>query len=91
VPRAANCRRFKGEAVSQAQDTHVRTVLPTKLAKQVQSQFTAFYKTDMTEYTYERKKSDFKDAKQDLSVFDRDGKLKLLGRDFGRRTFFWEP
>jgi len=84
-------RRFKGEAVSQAQDTHTRTVLPSKLAKQVQSQFTAFYQKDMSAYTYEKKKSDFKDAKMDISVFDGDGKLRLLGRDFGRRTFFWEP
>ena len=77
--------------MSQLQDTHVRTALPVKLAKQVQSQFTAFYQRDMTAYTYEKKKSDFKDAKMDLSVFDADGKLQLLGRDFGRRTFFWEP
>ena len=68
-----------------------RKILPTKLAKQVQSQFSLFTRTDMSAYTFETVRSGFKTAKKDLSVFDAEGKVVLLGRDFGDRTFFWQP
>jgi hypothetical protein len=68
-----------------------RRMLPAKLGKQVRSQFSHFTRTDMSAYTFEKVKSDFKTAKTDLSVFDVEGKLVLLGRDFGDRTFFWQP
>jgi hypothetical protein len=45
----------------------------------------------LSAYTIERVKSGFKTAKTDLSVLDAEGKLALLGRDFGDRTFFWLP
>lgn len=68
-----------------------RKIFPAKLGKQVQSQFSHFTRTDMSAYTFEKVKSDFKSAKTDLSVFDLEGKLVLLGRDFGDRIFFWQP
>lgn len=68
-----------------------RRTFPGKLAKQVQSEFRDFTRTDMSAYTFENVKSDFKTAKKDLSVFSVEGKLVLLGRDFGDRTFFWLP
>ena len=68
-----------------------RSRFPIKFARQVQLQFSAFSKTDMTAYTFEKKKSQFRDAKSDLSVFDGEGTLQLLGREFGSRTFFWQP
>jgi len=68
-----------------------RKIFPTKLGKQVRSQFSQFTRTDMSAYTFEKTKSDFKTAKTDLSVFDLEGKLVLLGRDFGDRIFFWQP
>lgn len=73
------------------QHTNPRAIFPIKLARQVQMQFSAFSRTDMTEYTFEKKKSDFRDAKSDVSVFDSSGVLQLLGRDFGDRIFFWQP
>jgi hypothetical protein len=77
--------------MSDAHEATARTTLPVKLARQVQSQFTAFSNTDMTAYTFEKSKSDFKDARSDLSIYDVEGTLKLFGRDFGDRTFFWQP
>jgi hypothetical protein len=74
-----------------SQEAKIRAVFPLKLAKEVQSQFSAFSRTDMTAFTFEKKKSDFREAKSDLSVFDGSGKLQLLGRDFGGRIFFWQP
>jgi hypothetical protein len=68
-----------------------RKTFPAKLGKQVRSQFSQFTRTDMSAYTFEKVKSGFKTAKTDLSVFDVEGKLVLLGRDFGDRTFFWQP
>jgi hypothetical protein len=68
-----------------------RQAFPTKLAKQVQSQFVEFSRTDFASHTFERQKSEFHGAKQDLNIFDGSGKLVLCGRDFGDRTFFWQP
>ena len=71
--------------------TTMRQTFPVKLAKQVQSQFTQFSHTDMTAFTIEKAKSDFYGAKTDLTVYNSEGKLVLSGRDFGDRTFFWQP
>jgi hypothetical protein len=71
--------------------TAERKIFPAKLGKQVRAQFTQFTRTDMSAYTFEKVKSDFKTAKNDLSVFDLEGALVLLGRDFGDRIFFWQP
>ena len=76
-----------------AQDTptSTRQIFPEKLAKQVQSQFSQFAHTDMKAFMIEKSKSDFYGAKTDLSIYNGDGKLVLNGRDFGDRTFFWQP
>lgn len=66
-----------------------RNQITSRLVKQVRYQIQALSQADLGSYTYERSKSHFKDAKADLSVFDPAGKLVLLGRDFGDRTFFW--
>lgn len=72
-------------------DTQTRANFPEKLVHQVQLQFTAFTNKDMTGYTWDKTKSEFYRAKSDLRVYDSDGMLKLLGRDFGDRIFFWQP
>lgn len=66
-------------------------VFPTKLAEQVKAQFSQFAATDMAQYTYQRSKSDFYGAKTDLTIYNPEGKHVLTGRDFGDRTFFWQP
>ena len=71
--------------------TTTRNAFPPKLAKQIQSQFQQFSHTDMTTFTFDKKKSEFYSAKTDLNVYNQDGKLVLSGRDFGDRTFFWQP
>lgn len=73
------------------QNTKTREAFPEKLAKQVQSQFTGFARTDMKGYTWEKTKSEFYGAKTDLSIYDASGNCVLLGRDFGDRMFFWQP
>jgi hypothetical protein len=45
----------------------------------------------MTAFTFDKKKSDFYGAKNDLTIFNPEGKLVLAGRDFGDRIFFWQP
>jgi hypothetical protein len=77
--------------VTQHVSTPTRGAFPAKLARQVQSQFTQFARTDMTAFTYEKKRSDFYSAKHDLAIFNPEGKLVLQGRDFGDRIFFWQP
>lgn len=76
--------------MSQKQSTE-RQTFPEKLAKQVQSQFSQFAKTDLSAFTLERTKSNFQGAKADLFVYNSEGKLVINGRDFGDRTFFWQP
>jgi hypothetical protein len=71
--------------------TTTRQAFPAKLANIVQSQFQGFARADMTAYTYEKAKSDFHGAKMDLTIFNGDGKVVLNGRDFGDRTYFWQP
>jgi hypothetical protein len=66
-----------------------RMQMPGRMAKEVGYQILSLSRTDLGAYTYERTKSDFKDARRDLSIYDAAGKLVLLGRDFGDRTFFW--
>lgn len=77
--------------MSQHTSTNTRSAFPEKLAKQVQSQFTRFSSSDLSAFTFERKKSDFYGAKTDLTIFDSDGNHVLAGRDFGDRVFFWQP
>jgi hypothetical protein len=59
------------------------------MVKELRYQVHALSRTDMADYSYEETKSAFKDAKNDLSIFDSGGKLIMLGRDFGDRTFYW--
>ncbi len=66
-----------------------RHQLSNRLAKEVKYQIQSLSHADLGSHTIEQTKSLFKDAKSDLSIFDADGKLVLLGRDFGDRTFFW--
>ena len=75
------------------QDTHAthRQAFPEKLARQVKSQFSGFAETDMTAFTFDRVKSDFYTAKADLTIYNSEDKIVLQGRDFGDRTFFWQP
>ena len=68
-----------------------RNQLPKGLAKEVHYQIQGLAGTDLSEYTYERKSSDYKDAKNDFFIYNPDGKLILMGRSFGSRTFFWSP
>jgi hypothetical protein len=82
---------WREPAVSQDVKTNTRGAFPEKLAKQVQAQISQFAGTDMRAFTFEKKKSDFSGAKSDLSIYNPDGKLVLAGRDFGDRTFFWQP
>jgi hypothetical protein len=77
------------EAAMTTAETRSRDALPKNLAKEVQYQIAGLSRTDLSAYTYEHIKSSYKDAKSDLSIFDPEGKLILLGRGFGDRTFFW--
>jgi hypothetical protein len=70
-------------------ETVQRVQLPNRLARELRYQIHSLDRTDIASYTYEQTKSQFKDAKSDLAVYDGDGKLVLRGRDFGDRTFFW--
>ena len=68
-----------------------RQSLPGALAKELQYQIRSLSRTNLSEYTYEHSKSDYKSAKTDYSVYDPSGKLVLQGRGFGDRNFFWTP
>lgn len=68
-----------------------RQNLPKGLAKEVQYQIRSLSRTDLSQYTYEHSKSEYKSASSDYVVYDPSGKLVLLGRGFGNRNFFWTP
>jgi hypothetical protein len=69
--------------------TTPRMQVTGKIAKEVRYQISGLSDADIGAYTYERTKSQYKDARMDLSIYDPAGKLVLRGRDFGDRTFFW--
>jgi hypothetical protein len=71
--------------------TTTRLPFPDKLAKQVQSQFSQFSGKDMSAFTFNTNKSEFRGARTDLHIYNPEGTLVLQGRDFGDRTFFWQP
>jgi len=68
-----------------------RQNLPNGLIKEVRYQIRSLSRTDLSQYTYEHSRSEYKNAKTDYSVFDPSGKLVLEGRGFGDRNFFWTP
>ena len=70
--------------------TATRQPLTSALTKVCKAQFVRMQRLDITGYTYERRHSDYKDAKADLRIFDETGKLAYFGREFGNRTFLWE-
>jgi hypothetical protein len=79
----------KEAVVSDQNETIHRVQLPGRLAKEVRHQILSLSRADMSKYTYEHVKSNYKDARADLSIYDPSGKLVLLGREFSDRTFFW--
>jgi len=68
-----------------------REHLPSGLVKEVQYQIQSLSRADLSEYTYVRESSAYKDAKNDFFIYNPDGKLVLMGRGFGNRKFFWTP
>jgi hypothetical protein len=70
-------------------NTIQRHQLPSRMAKEVRYQIQSLSRSNLESHTYEQTKSHFKDAKSDYSIFDPAGKLILLGRNFGDRTFYW--
>jgi hypothetical protein len=86
----ATPRRAREANMSNAEiQTIQRHQMPTKMAKEVKYQIASLSRADLGSHTYEQTKSHFKDAKNDLSIFDAAGKLILRGREFGDRTFYW--
>lgn len=68
-----------------------RESLPGGMAKEVRYQIRSLSNKDLSGYTYEHSRSEYKTAKTDFSVYDPDGKLILNGRGFGNQNFFWTP
>jgi ATP-dependent Clp protease ATP-binding subunit ClpA len=72
-------------------EERTRQNLPKGLAKEVQYQIRSLSKADLSQYTYEHTRSDYKSASSDYVVYDADGQLVLHGRGFGNRNFFGRP
>jgi hypothetical protein len=71
-------------------DSGERQKLTTTLVKVMQFHFRELAGTDLSSYTYERRKTSYPQAKAEVSIFDNSGNLVAEGRDFGGgQTSLW--
>lgn len=76
---------------SVAEQTLPRHPITDKLIKVAKTQSAKAKRLDMAGFTYDKQKSQYKDAKADISIYDEGGTLVFLAREFGNNTIFWEP
>jgi hypothetical protein len=76
----------------QAENTHVeRQLLNPRLTKIAKSQFAKLNRLDISGYTYERRHSNYPEARSDYLIFDENGALAYHAREFrDKRIFFWQ-
>jgi hypothetical protein len=67
-----------------------RFPLSKELTTEVRRNIVQLSRKDLTGYTYERRRSEYPQAKSDIVIYDADGKLVLNGREMnGGDTSFW--
>jgi len=66
-----------------------RTALTSSLRKDIRRHIANLSGADLTGYTYERRRSDYPQAKSDLVIYDPTGKPVLDGRELSGGVSFW--
>lgn len=59
------------------------------MVKSIKNHMVSLRNTDIDGYTFERRRSDYKDAQSDLVIYDDEGHIVLHGRDWGHQASFW--
>ena len=80
--------RFNGQTTAAFGEGQRRTVTKS-MVKSIKNHLPGLRDTDIDGYTFERRRSDYKDAQSDLVVYDNDGHPAIHGRDFGHLISFW--
>jgi len=69
-----------------------RSVLSDKMIRLVLLHFVGLDASALRDYTFERRQTDFPQAKADLDIYDGAGKLVFQGREFGSgMAGYWRP
>ena len=75
---------------TQEHEATTRQPLTSRLNRAIRAQFTEFERADLSRFTFEKKRSTYKDASSDLFIYRGDGRLACRGREFGNQLFFWQ-
>ena len=81
--------RFNGQT-TEAFGEGQRHPVTKSMIKSIKMHITSLRDTDITSYSFERRRSDYKDAQSDLVIYDGEGHMAMHGRDFGHVTSFWQ-
>jgi len=66
-----------------------RFALTKPMVKSIKQHIIELRETDLAAYTYERRRSDYSQAKSDLVVYDGEGHAALNGRESDGPLNFW--
>ena len=82
--------RFSGQSF-EAFGTGQRFPLSKELSHEIRRHIVQLSRMDLAGYTYERRRSEYPQAKSDIVVYDPDGKIVLNGREMqgGGDLSFW--
>ncbi|HLF79437.1 MAG TPA: hypothetical protein VJB57_18300 [Dehalococcoidia bacterium] len=67
-----------------------RFPLTKPMVKSIKQHIGSLRETDLDAYTYERRRSDYSQAKSDLMIYDREGQAVLHGRESDGPLNFWQ-
>jgi hypothetical protein len=82
--------RFSGQT-QEAFGQGERFPVSKTIVKEVRRHLARFEKVDMSAYTFERRRSDYADAKSDLVIYDENGAPVVRGREFDNgHLSFWD-
>ncbi|MPZ49441.1 MAG: hypothetical protein GEU75_09120 [Dehalococcoidia bacterium] len=67
-----------------------RKNLTSDLIRDLKQQFAGIGRKDLSAYTFERHSTHYPDARADISIFDAEGDLVIVGREYsGGRAMLW--
>jgi hypothetical protein len=81
--------RMSGQT-TEAFGTGERFPVTKQMATSIKSHMNGLINTDLSTYTFERRRSDYPDSKSDIVVYDPEGQVILHGREGSNgKLSFW--
>ena len=71
-------------------EVKTRKSLTSDLLRDLKQQFAGYSRKDLTAYTFEKLSTHYPDAKADVSIYDAEGELVIVGREYsGGKCMLW--